>query len=99
VQKFRLGVKNLDNFKKTHNRKAHLKRKFKCKPKPIQILGHFLITQIKDQIVDQDPETGLGPAVQAYREKIALQNEVQEVIKDGDIGLKQSDIQLDLIKE
>ncbi|CAG8843548.1 8586_t:CDS:2, partial [Gigaspora margarita] len=38
-------------------------------------------------------------ATQAYRENIASQNKLQEAIKDGDIELKQSDIQPDLIKE
>ena len=50
-----------DDFKKTRDRKAYLKRKFKCKPKPI--------LQIKDQVVVQDPETGPGPATQTYREE------------------------------
>ncbi|CAG8856243.1 4297_t:CDS:2, partial [Gigaspora margarita] len=54
------------NFKKTHDRKAYLKRKFKYKPKFIQILGHPSTIQVKDQVEN--------------------------------IGLKQSDIQLDLIK-
>ena len=50
-----------DDFKKTRDRKAHLKRKFKCKPKPIP--------QIKDQMVGQVPEAGPGPATQTYREE------------------------------
>ncbi|CAG8830022.1 24238_t:CDS:1, partial [Gigaspora margarita] len=66
--------------------------KFKCKPKSIQIPEHSPTTQIKDQVVDQDPEAGPGPAIQAYREVIALQNEVQEVIKKGNIEIKQSNI-------
>ncbi|CAG8822297.1 25431_t:CDS:1, partial [Dentiscutata erythropus] len=42
---------------------------------------------------------GPGSATQAYRKNIALQNELQEAIKDSDVELKQSDIQPDLIKE
>ncbi|CAG8729001.1 19732_t:CDS:1 [Dentiscutata erythropus] len=44
-------------------------------------------------------EAGPGPATQAYRKNIASQNKLQEAIKDGDVELKQSDIQPDLIKE
>src|SRR6185437_4895235 len=56
----------------------HLKRKFKCKPKPIQILVQLSTTQDKDQdpkagpapvTQDQDPEAGPGPATQTYREE------------------------------
>ena len=50
-----------DDFKKTRDRKAHLKRKFKCKPKPIP--------QIKNQVIVQDPEACPGPATQTYREE------------------------------
>ncbi|CAG8851457.1 27966_t:CDS:1, partial [Racocetra persica] len=57
-----------DDFKKTRDQKAHLKRKFKYKPKPIP--------QIKDQVIVQDLGTGSGPATQAYREKITSQNDI-----------------------
>ncbi|CAG8853590.1 7690_t:CDS:1, partial [Gigaspora margarita] len=55
------------DFKKTCDQKAHLKRKFKCKPKPIP--------QIKDQEEVQDLEAGPGPTTQTYREETASQNE------------------------
>ncbi|CAG8729483.1 18883_t:CDS:2, partial [Gigaspora margarita] len=72
----------------------HLKRKFEYKPKPIQILVQPFTMQVKDQVVVQEdePEASSGPTTQVYREEIALQNEVQEVIKDSDIEMKQSDI-------
>ncbi|CAG8837357.1 32280_t:CDS:1, partial [Gigaspora margarita] len=56
---------------------------------------------VKDQVVVQESESKAspGPATKAYREEIALQNKVQKIIKDKNIELKQSDIQLDLIKE
>ncbi|CAG8506613.1 3555_t:CDS:2 [Racocetra persica] len=50
-----------NDFKKTHDQKAHLKRKFKYKPKPIP--------QIKNQVVVQDPEARPGPTTQTYREE------------------------------
>ncbi|CAG8464951.1 28173_t:CDS:2 [Racocetra persica] len=46
-----------DDFKKTCDRKAHLKRKFKYKPKPI--------SQIKDQVIVQD----LGAKTNTLSEK------------------------------
>ena len=61
-----------------HKLRDHLKRKFKCKPKPIQILVQPFTTQDKDQdpkagpapiIQDQDLEAGPGPATQTYREE------------------------------
>ncbi|CAG8752341.1 14207_t:CDS:2, partial [Racocetra fulgida] len=59
----------------------HLKRKFKCKPKPIQIPIQPFTTQVKDQVVVQegDSEASPGPATQVYREEISSeQNKVQE---------------------
>ncbi|CAG8802344.1 2833_t:CDS:1, partial [Gigaspora margarita] len=41
-----------------------------------------------------------GLATQTYREEIpSKQNKAQEAIKDSNIEMKQSEIQLDLIKE
>ncbi|CAG8812124.1 14093_t:CDS:1, partial [Gigaspora margarita] len=96
-----------DDFKKSHNRKAHLKKKFKCKSKSIQILVQSSTMQVKDQVIVQK-EASSGPATQAYKENMSLQNkvqesayrekipfdqnEIQETIKDGNIEMKQSDI-------
>ncbi|CAG8845580.1 38696_t:CDS:1, partial [Gigaspora margarita] len=43
------------DFKKTHDQKAHLKRKFKCKPKPIQILVQPspLQNEVQEEAKDQ----------------------------------------------
>ena len=53
----------------------HLKRKFKCKPKSIQIP----VIQKGDK--DQDPEAGPGPTTQAYREEYTTIQQVIDQVK------------------
>ncbi|CAG8725040.1 15478_t:CDS:1 [Racocetra fulgida] len=74
------------NFPKLWKLHWHNERQYKCRPK---VIPQITVPQVKDQEVDQDLEAGPGPSTQAYR----------EAIKDGDVELKQSDIQPDLIKE
>src|SRR6266511_2110969 len=67
-----------DDFKKTRDLSAHLKRKFKCKPSPAPVVHTkgkdrrrekpepipISIPQDKNQ--ENDPEADLGPSTQAY---------------------------------